>query len=144
MKAHVLIALAAAAFAWPLAANDVPAAQRPGADWSHSASIQAGAMTVFYPRAWTASAQESTIVLEAGGTRILLADYGPVQADTFPARPGHFALDDDDHRFLSCLSFEGWNVTFADRGRALQAFVELGPGIGRPDAAEVLDRLVIS
>jgi hypothetical protein len=144
MKPGVLIALAAAAFTWPLAANDLPAAQRPRADWSHPASIQAGAMTVSYPRTWTASAQQSTIVLEAGGTRIVLADYGPAQADTFPARPGHFALDDDDHRFLSCLSFEGWNVMFADRGRALQAFVELGPGISRPDATGVLDRLVIS
>jgi hypothetical protein len=82
----VLIALAAAAFAWPLAANDLPAAQRPGADWSRPASIQAGAMTVFYPRAWTASAQESTIVLEAGGTRIVLADYGSAQATH--SRPG--------------------------------------------------------
>jgi hypothetical protein len=143
MKPRVLIALAAAALAWPLAANDPPAAQRPGADWSHPASIQAGAMTVFYPRTWTASARESAIVLQAGGTRIMLADYGPAQADTFPARPGHFALADDDHRFLSCLGFEGWNVMFADRGRALQAFVELGPGISRSDAAEVLDRLVI-
>ena len=101
-------------------------------------------MTIFYPRSWTASAQESTIVLEASGTRIVLADYGPAQADTFPARPGHFVLDDDGHRFLSCLSFEGWNVMFADRGRRLQAFVELGPGISRSDATGVLDRLVIS
>ena len=46
----------------------------------------------------------------------MLADYGPAQEDTFPARPRPGAL----------------------------AFVELGPGIGRPDATGVLDRVVIS
>jgi hypothetical protein len=34
-------------------------------------------------------------------------------------------------------------VTFTDRGQAVQAFVKLGPGMRKSDAAEVLDRLEV-
>lgn len=139
----MLIVLAAAAVAWTVVADNLSAAQPPGADWSRPSSIQGGGITAYYPRAWSASVRESTLAIESGATRIMLVNYGAVHAGHFPSRPDHFELDDDDRRFLSCLGFEGWNVIFTDRGQAVQAFVKLGPGTRRSDAAEVLDRLVI-
>jgi len=141
---RILLALTVAAIGWwTVVANSLPAAEPPGADWSSPASIEAGGITVSYPRAWKASVQETTIVLESGATRIMLIDYGPMK-DGFPARPEHFTLDEDERHFLSCNRFEGWNVVFTDRGQAVQAFVKLGPGRRKSDAAEVLDQLVIT
>lgn len=143
MKKRLLIVLAAAALAWSVAANNLPAQQGPAADWSRPDSIEYGALRVSYPRAWSASVNGTTIVIHSGGTRIMLVDYGATQAGHFPPRPDHFELGDDDRRFLSCLGFEGWNLIFTDRGRAVQAFVKLDPATRKSDAAEVLDRLVI-
>lgn len=143
MRRRVLVALAAAALGWPLVADNLPAAQPPGADWTRPASIHAAGITAYYPRAWKASVRETTIVIESGGTRIMLVDYGTRHASDFPPRPEHFTLSDDDRHFLSCLGFEGWNVLFTYRGQAVQAFVQLRPGTRKSDAAEVLDRLVI-
>ncbi|HKO74203.1 MAG TPA: hypothetical protein VJU01_02735 [Gaiellaceae bacterium] len=78
MKPGALITLAAATFAWPPAANDLPSR---------------------------------------------------------PAAPASCSPTTGRHRRTRSRP---------DRGRALQAFVELGPGIGRPDATGVLDRVVIS
>ena len=127
---------------WTFVANNLPAAQPPGADWTRPASIEAGGLTAYYPRTWTASVEESTITIRAGDTRIMLVDHGTTSAG-FPTRPDRFTLENDDRRFLSCLGFEGWNVTFTDHSQLVQAFVKLGPGTRESDAAEVLDRLVI-
>jgi hypothetical protein len=143
VRRRVLVALGAALL-WLPVADNLPAAQPPGADWSRPNSVQAGGLKVYYPRAWNASVDESTIVVRSGGTRIMLIDYGTTQAGYFPPRPDRFTLDDDDFHFLSCLGFEGWNVFFTDRGQAVQAFVKLGPGTPKSDAAEVLGRLDIS
>jgi len=143
VRRRVLAPIAAVAVAWTVAANDLPAGQPAGADWSHPASIEAAGMSASYPRTWRASVRETTVVIESGGTRIMLIDYGTTQAGYFPSRPDHFTLDEDDRHFLSCLGFEGWNVMFTDRGQAVQAFVKLGLETRRSDAAEVLDRLVV-
>ena len=142
MRRRVLVALGAALL-WLPVADNLPAAEPPGADWSRPHSIQSGDITVYYPRAWTASVEETTIVVRSGSTRIMLVDYGTTQAGSFPPRPDRFTLDDHDRRFLSCVGFEGWTVIFTDRGQAVQAFVKLGPGTPKSDAAEVLDRLEI-
>jgi hypothetical protein len=143
VKERALLVLVAAAFGWTLAADNLPAAQPPGADWSRPQSIHAAGLTVRYPREWTATVRETTITVQSGGTRIMLINYGATQAGYFPARPDHFKLDDEDRRFLSCLGFDGWNVIFTDRGQAVQAFVKLGPGTRKSDAAEVPDRLEV-
>ena len=44
MRKRLLVVLAAAALAWPLVADNLPAAQPRGADWSGPASIQPGAI----------------------------------------------------------------------------------------------------
>ena len=142
MRRRILVALGAALL-WLPVADNLPAAQPAGADWSRPNSIQAGGITVHYPRAWTAVVEETTIVVRSGGTRIMLVDYGTTQAGSFPPRPDRFDLDDHDRRFLSCLGFEGWTVTFTDRGQLVQAFVKLGPNTPKSDAAEVLDRVEI-
>jgi hypothetical protein len=41
------------------------------------------------------------------------------------------------------VGFEGWNVIFVERDVTVQAFVGLGPGARKSDAAELLDRLAI-
>jgi len=143
VKRRVLIVLVAAAVAWSVVANNLPAAQPPGVDWSRPRSVEAEGIRVYYPRSWHASVDESTISIRSGRTRIMLIDYGTTQAGYFPPRPDHFTLEDGDRRFLSCLGFEGWNVLFTDRGQAVQAFVKLGPETRKSDAAEVLDRLDI-
>jgi hypothetical protein len=142
MRRRILVALGAVLL-WLPVADNLPAAQPPGADWSRPNSIQAGGITVHYPRAWTASVEERTIVVRSGGTRIMLVDYGTTQAGYFPPRPDRFELADDDRRFLSCLGFEGWNAIFTEGGQAVQAFVKLGPATPKSDAAELLDRLEI-
>ena len=142
MRRRVLVALGAALL-WLPVADSLPAAEPPGADWSRPHSIQAGGITAYYPRAWTAYVEETTIVVRSSGTRIMLIDYGTMQAGSFPPRPDRFELDDDDRRFLSCLGFEGWSVTFTDRGQVIQAFVKLGSGTPKSDVAEVLDRVEI-
>jgi hypothetical protein len=129
---------------WLVVANNLPAQQGPAADWSRPRGIESGGIRVYYPRAWHASVEEGTITIHSGPTRIMLIDYGPAHAGDFPPRPDHFKLDDGDRRFLSCLGFEGWNVIFTDRGQAVQAFVKLGFGTRKSDAAELLDRLEIS
>ena len=101
MRRRVLVALGAALL-WLPVADNLPAAEPPGADWSRPHSIQSGDITVYYPRAWTASVEETTIVVRSGSTRIMLVDYGTTQAGYFPPRPDRFTLDDDDRRFLSC------------------------------------------
>ena len=142
MRRRVLVALGAALL-WLPVADNLPAAEPPGANWSRPHSTQSGDITVYYPRAWTASVEETTIVVRSGSTRIMLVDYGATQAGSFPPRPDRFDLDDHDRRFLSCLGFEGWTVTFTDRGQVVQAFVKLGPNTPKSDAAELLDRLEI-
>ena len=141
MRRRVLVALGAALL-WPPVADNLPAAEPPGADWSRPHSTQSGDITVYYPRAWTASVEETTIVVRSGSTRIMLV-YGTAQAGSFPPRPDRFDLDDHDRRFLSCLGFERWTVTFTDRGQVVQAFDKLGPNPPKSDAAEVLDRVEI-
>jgi hypothetical protein len=143
VKKRALIVLLAAAFAWTVAANNLPAAQPPGADWSRPESVQADGMRAHYPRAWTASVREAMIVIQSGDTRIMLINYGTTQAGYFPPRPDRFKLEDSDRHFLSCLGFAGWNVIFTDRGQAVQAFVKLDHGTRKSDAAELLDRLVV-
>jgi hypothetical protein len=142
VRRRVLVALGAA-LVWLPVADNLPAAEPPGADWSRPHSIQSRDITVYYPRPWTASVEETTIVVRSGSTRIMLVDYGTAQAGSFPPRPDRFDLDDHDRRFLSCLGFEGWTVTFTDRGQVVQAFVKLGPNTPKSDAAELLDRLEI-
>ena len=142
MRRRLLVALGAALL-WLPVADNLPAVQPPGADWSRLNSVQAGGITVYYPRTWDGSVKESTIVVRSGGTRIMLIDYGTTQAGYFPPRPDRFELNDDDRRFLSCVGFEGWNVIFTDRGQAVQALVKLDSGTPKSDAAEVLDRVEI-
>ena len=142
MSRRVLVAIGAALL-WLLVSGNLPAAQPTGADWSRPNSVQAGGIKVYYPRAWTAAVEETTIVVRSGATRIMLVDYGTRQASYFPPRPNRFELEDGNRRFLSCLRFAGWNVIFTDHGQAIQAFVKLGPGTPKSDAAEVLDRLEI-
>jgi hypothetical protein len=144
VRRRALFAATAAVVVWLVVANNLPAQQGPAADWSRPRSIESGGIRVYYPRAWHASVDETTITIHSGATRIMLIDYGPTHAGYFPPRPDHFKLDDGDRRFLSCLGFEGWNVIFTDRGQAVQAFVKLGSGTPKSDAAEVLDRLEIS
>ena len=86
MRRRILVALGAVLL-WLPAADNLPAAQPPGADWSRPNSIQAGGITVHYPRAWTASVEERTIVVRSGGTRIMLVDYGPPRRATSRRRP---------------------------------------------------------
>jgi hypothetical protein len=143
VKRRALTVLAGAALAWPLVADSLPAAQSPAADWSGPKRLQAGGLTVSYPRAWRASVAETTIIVESRDTRIMLIDYGPMEEDDFPVRPDRFTLSDGDRHFLSCNGFEGWNVIFTDRGQVVQAFVKLGPATRKSDAAEVLDRLEV-
>ena len=143
MRRRALFAATAAVVVWLVVANNLPAQQGPAADWSRARSIESSGIRVYYPRAWHASLDESTITIHSGATRIMLIDYGP-HAGYFPPRPNHFELDDGDRRFLSCLGFEGWNVIFTDRGQTVQAFVKLGSGTRKSDAAELLDRLEIS
>jgi hypothetical protein len=143
VKRRALTVVMAAVITWTAVASSLPAAQGAAADWSRPKSIQAGGITVYYPRAWHASAEKSTIAIQSGATRIMLINYGTTQAGYFLPRPDYFRLDDGDRRFLSCLGFVGWNVTFTDRGQAVQAFVKLGPGARKSDAAEVLDRLEV-
>ena len=78
----MLIVLAAAAVAWTVVADNLSAAQPPGADWSRPSSIQGGGITAYYPRAWSASVRESTLAIESGATRIMLVDYGPCMLGT--------------------------------------------------------------
>jgi hypothetical protein len=142
VRRRVLVALGAVLL-WLPVADNLPATEPPGADWSRPHTIQSGDITVYYPRAWTASVEETTIVVRSGSTRTMLVVYGTAQAGSFPPRPDRFDLDDHDRRFLSCLGFEGWTVTFTDRGQVVQAFVKLGPNTPKSDAAELLDRLEI-
>jgi hypothetical protein len=86
VRRRVLLALGAALL-WLPVADNLPAAEPPGADWSRPHSIQSGDITVYYPRAWTASVEETTIVVRSGSTRIMLVDYGTVQAGYFPRGP---------------------------------------------------------
>jgi hypothetical protein len=137
------VAVAATVVVWLVVANNLPAQQGPAADWSRPDSIQSGGIGAYYPRTWNASVDRTMIVIRSGDTRIMLIDYGTTQAGYFPPRPDHFRLDDGDRRFLSCMGFEGWNVIFTDRGQAVQAFVKLGSGTRKSDAAEVLDRLEV-
>ncbi len=142
----MLVALGAALLWLPLADN-VPAAQPPGADWSRPHSVQSGDITVYYPRGWTASVEESTIVVRSGGTRIMLIDYGTTQAGYFPPRPDRFKLDDDDRRFLSCVGFEGWNVSSRIAARAYRRSSSSAPGRRsptRPKCSTGRDRLAVA
>jgi hypothetical protein len=142
VRRPVLVALGTTLL-WLPVADNLPAAEPPGADWSRPHRIQSCDITVYYPRAWTASVEETTIVVRSGSTRIMLVDYGTTQAGSFPPRPDRVTLDDDNRRFLSCAGFEGWNLIFTDRGQVVQAFVKLGPNTPKSDAAEVLDRVEI-
>ena len=143
MKRRALTVVMAAVIAWTVVASSLPAAQGAAADWSRPKSIESGGIRVYYPRSWHASVDQSMISIRSGATRIMLIDYGTIEAGYFPPRPDRFELEEGDRRFLSCLGFEGWNVIFTDRGQAVQAFVKLGSGTRKSDAAEVLDRLEV-
>ena len=73
MRRRVLVALGTALL-WLPVADNLPAAEPPGADWSRPHRIQSRDITVYYPRAWTASVEETTIVVRSGSTRIMLVD----------------------------------------------------------------------
>ena len=139
------ITLALAWLAWPLVADNLPAAQPRGADWTGPRMIETEGIKAQYPRAWHASEVDGGgIVIQSGTTRISIWNFGALEHTYgFPPRPDHFALAENERHFLSCLGFEGWNVIFTDGGQAVQAFVKLGPHTRRSDAAEVLDRLVV-
>ena len=143
MRRRVLVALGAALL-WLPVADNLPAAEPPGADWSRPHSIQSGDITVYYPRAWTASVEETTIVVRSGSTRIMLVDYGTTPGGLLPAAARSL------RRWTTmiaasfpALGFEGWNLIFTDRGQVVQAFVKLGSNTPKSDAAEVLDRVEI-
>jgi len=113
-----------------------------GADWSRPLSIGNDGITAHYPRAWHATAHGITIVISSQSTWIWLASYGPAHAGEYGPRPEHFELRDADRRFQTCgLGFEGWNLTFVDHGRVVQAIVRVGPGTPKSDATRVLDGL---
>jgi len=143
VRRRAALAVAATVVVWLVVANNLPAQQGRAADWSRPESIQSGGIRVYYPRTWNATVDRTMIVIRSRDSRIMLIDYGTTQAGYFPPRPDHFRLDDGDRRFLSCMGFEGWNVIFTDRGQAVQAFVKLGSGTRKSDAAEVLDRLEV-
>ena len=141
MRRRGLAALGAALL-WLPVADNLPAAQPRGADWSRQSRVEAGGIRAYYPQTWTASVEDTTIVIRSGSTRVMLIDYGTTP-EYFPPRPDRFQLDDRDRRFLSCLGSEGWNVIFRDRGQSVQAFVRLGSGTRKSDVVEVLDRLIV-
>ena len=104
MRRRVLVALGAALL-WLPVADNLPAAEPPGADWSRPNSIQAGGITVYYPRAWDClRRRRATIVVRSGGTRIMLIDYGTTQAGYFPPRPDRF-----DWTTTIAASFPAWD-----------------------------------
>jgi hypothetical protein len=143
VRRRVLVALGAALL-WLPVADNLPAAQPPGADWSRPNSVQAGGLKVYYPRAWNASVDKGTIVISSPHAWIWLAHYGPKFADEWPARPEHFELRDEDFGFQSCgFGFEGWNLGFTDHGQVMQAIIRRYPGANESDVIEVLDRLVV-
>jgi hypothetical protein len=143
VRRRAALVVAATVVVWLVVASNLVAQQGPAADWSRPDSVRSGGIRVYYPRTWNASVNRTMIVIRSENTRIVLIDYGTTQAGYFPPRPDHFRLDDDDRRVLSCMGFEGWNVIFTDRGQAVQAFVKLGSGTRKSDAAEVLDRLEV-
>ena len=142
MRRRVLVALGAALL-WLPVADNLPAAQPPGADWSRPNSIQAGDITVYYPRAWMAPWRRARSSSAQAARASCSSTTGPRRPVTSRRGPIASTLDDDDRRFLSCVGFEGWNVIFTDRGQAVQALVKLGSGTPKSDAAEVLDRVEI-
>ena len=151
---------AAATLVWVAAANSLPGEQARPADWSQPKTIGTPGITANYPRGWHATIQggpslafssfalpadwwsEDQKTIPDGGVFVLLYTFGP-GLNGLPDRPRHFELRDDDRHSLSCNAFEGWNVIFVDHGAAVQAFVGLGPGARKSDAAELLDRLTI-
>jgi len=143
MRRRVLVALGGALLWLPLA-DDVPAAQPTGVDWSRPASVQAGGVRVFYPSPWHATVDGATIVISSPQAWIWLASYGPRFADEWPARPEHFELRDGDFGLQSCgFDFEGWNLVFTDHGQVVQAIVRRYPGANESYVTEVLDRLIV-
>ena len=144
MRRRVLLALGAAGLAWLAVAGTVHR-RAAGADWARPLSIESDGITAYYPRAWHAAAERSTIVIRSRRTWIWLASYGTAHAGEYPPRPEHFRLKDEDRRFHTCgFAFEGWNLTFTDSGQVVQAIVRVEAGEPRSDATELLDRLEIS
>ena len=141
MRRRLLVALGAALL-WLPVADNLPAAQPPGADWSRPHSIQAGDITVYYPRAWDGSVEESTIVIRSGRTRIMLIDYGTA-GGLFPAAARSLQAGRRQSPLPFLRGIRRLELIFTDRGHAVQALVKLGSGTPKSDAAEVLDRLEI-
>lgn len=160
MRRALLIG-AAATLVWVAAANSLPGKQARPADWSQPKTIGTPGITARYPRGWHATIQggpslafssfalpadwwlEDQKTIPEGDVFIWLYVSGP-RTTGFPDRPDHFELRGQDRHFISCgVGFEGWNVIFVDRDVTVQAFVGLGPGARKSDAAELLDRLTI-
>jgi hypothetical protein len=142
---RALFALGAAVVSWLVVANNLPAEQLPGADWSRPRSIESAGMTAFYPWAWHAALDGTTIVISSPSASIWLANYGPANADEFRPRPDRFEPRDEDVGVQTCgFGFEGWNLTFTEHGQVVQAVIRRYPGAKESDATEILDRLAIS
>ena len=145
MTRRALLTLGVAAVAWIVVADNLPAIRAPNADWTRPLAITNAGITAHYPRAWHAAADGNTIVIRSPSTTVWLASYGAMYADQWPARPKRLTLNDEDRRFQTCgFDFVGWNLTFADHGRVLQAVVRVEPGASKSDATRILDRLEIS
>ncbi len=151
MKAVVL----ALAVAWPLV---VPAAPDSGLVWSRFHDARVG-YTLRIPPDWNATVHHgATIVssvrlhnrydsperirLPRGSVYIKIFDYGPVEGDVFESRSGHLELGRKEVH--TCGFGEGYMLRFRDRGRAIQAFVKLGPWASGRDALAVLNSLRVT
>ncbi len=158
---RALVAGGAATLIWVAIANSLPVKQARAADWSQPKAIGTPGITATYPRDWHATIQagpslafasfrlppdwwlEEQKTIPEGGVFVWLYVAGP-SLNSFPNRPDHFELRDEDRHFISCgVEFEGWNVIFVDHSVTVQAFVGLGPGARKSDAVELLDRLTI-
>ena len=84
MKRRALTVVMAAVIAWTVVASSLPAAQGAAGDWSRPKSIESGGIRVYYPRSWHASVNQSMISIRSGATRIMLIDYGTIEAGYFP------------------------------------------------------------
>jgi hypothetical protein len=163
MARKLVIGLGISFVAWTAVANDLSSLAAAPAGWSRPKVITTHGLTVSYPGAWHARAEGNVLLVWSkspppvlstervhpvpdGATWIWLIDVGhPAQTSGFTARPERIELNDGARAFQSCgFGFEGWNMTFIEKGHALQAVVGLGHGASKADASHVLDRLGIA
>jgi hypothetical protein len=143
VRRHVPLALAAAAVAWVVVANRLPAASIRAADWSRPLRVETHGLTAYYPRAWHAAVEGTTMVISSEHIWIWITRYRPARSGEFPPRPEHFELEDANRGFQSCgFGFDGWNLTYRDHGQVVQAVVRVDPGAPKSDATRVLDRII--